>query len=301
MIPALLATLAFSFSAIVGQRVSRQLGGVTANTWRLSLACLILWLIVGPLFMESVRWPSFRLLLISGVIGFGIGDLALFLAYPLLGARLTVLVVMSTACLWGGAADWVMLGTKLPIGLIGAVILILIGLGIALTRPDEKFSWNRGIVFALIAGFGQGVGGTVSRVAQQTALANGYEINGLTQAAQRALGGWALVFLVFLWLQNIQKRRAAELPSAVPEKKFKHKPFWIFLSALTGPVIGVSCMQWALYDLGSSALVSAVTALSPLMIIPLAKIIDKESPHLRSVWGSVVSIMGVMLVAYLRR
>jgi drug/metabolite transporter (DMT)-like permease len=79
-----------------------------------------------------------------------------------------------------------------------------------------------------------------------------------------------------------------------------HAGFWLVTAALFGPVIGVSCMQWALQVLESSALVVAITATSPLVILPLARWMDNDRPTRLALAGTVVSVTGVILVGFAR-
>ncbi|MGI8602942.1 MAG: EamA family transporter [Verrucomicrobiales bacterium] len=279
MLPAILTTICFAFSAVCGLRLSRLLGGISANFWRLLVAVLILSALTLVLFPHSLRRETFGWLFVSGVIGFGIGDVGLFLAYPHLGSRLTLLVLMCFGCFFSAAGDWIILGTRLNLAEGMSVTVILAGVILALHRPHEPVRLNRGVFFAVLAGWGQGFGAVLSRIAQNSAEKHGFDVNGISQAAQRAVGGLLIGGLVYAALRATQKRslRTAmenrlPLPEAVgakggaatkpPARRKKHVGFWLAGAALFGPVIGVSCMQWALEVLKSSALVVAITATS---------------------------------------
>ena len=94
MLAAFLTTLLFATSAICGYRTSRQIGGVEANFWRITLATIFLtaWAFTfGAGFAGAPGW-----FILSGLFGIGLGDSAFFQALPRLGSRRTVLM---TQCL----------------------------------------------------------------------------------------------------------------------------------------------------------------------------------------------------------
>src|SRR2546428_13971561 len=86
MLAALLTTILFSLSAVCGRQLSHHLSGTRANLVRLLLGAAMLgaW---SHLFGFGLGGAGFPLLFVSGCIGFGIGDLALFQTYPRIRAR----------------------------------------------------------------------------------------------------------------------------------------------------------------------------------------------------------------------
>jgi drug/metabolite transporter (DMT)-like permease len=310
MLAAILTTFCFAVSAVCGQRLSRLLGGITANFWRLLLATTILALMTILFWPASVRRETFGWFFLSGMIGFGIGDVGLYLAYPHLGSRLTILVLMCFGCFFSAAGDWLILGTRLNSAQGVSVIVILTGIILALHRPHEPLRFNRGLFFAVVAGWGQGFGAVISRIAQDAAAAEGFSVNGISQAAQRAVGGLLIGGLVYAAVRTAKHQRqvdpavidagSAILPIATPPRRKKHLTFWLVTAALFGPVIGVSCMQWALDVLKSSALVVAITATSPLVIVPLARWIEGDKPSPRALIGTILGVAGVVLAGLAR-
>jgi drug/metabolite transporter (DMT)-like permease len=323
VLPAILATICFAFSAVCGQRLSRLLGGITANFWRLFLATVILALMTALFWPASVRHETFGWLFLSGIVGFGIGDVGLYLAYPHLGSRLTILVLMCFGCFFSAAGDWLLLGTRLNFVQTLSILVILLGVIMALHRPHEPLiaggtvgtsrlsSFNRGLFFAVVAGWGHGFGAVISRMAQNAAAAGGFSVNGISQAAQRAVGGLLIGGLVYAVVRTAgrQRRRdpaVIDAGSAVlansppPPRRRKHLTFWLVTAALFGPVIGVSCMQWALDVLKTSALVVAITATSPLVIVPLARWIENDKPSPRALIGTFLGVVGIVLAGLAR-
>ena len=79
MFAASLATVLFALSSVAAKRSVTLLGPATANLIRISLATLILGLLAHTLGV-GLGGPSFGWFLVSGIIGFGICDTAIFLA-----------------------------------------------------------------------------------------------------------------------------------------------------------------------------------------------------------------------------
>ena len=73
---------------------------------------------------------------------------------------------------------------------------------------------------------------------------------------------------------------------------------WLLGAALFGPVLGVSCFQWALSG-ASSALVLAVTATAPIIIMPLAAYIEDDRPGWPAFIGAVIAVVGVVWLVLL--
>lgn len=316
MFAALLATVCFAFSAVCGQRLSRLLGSLRGNFWRLVVAAAVLWAVTLAAFAGSVRSETAGWYALSGIIGFGIGDVALFLAYPHLGSRLTILVLMSFGVFFGAVGDWWLLRSPLGWGLGLSVTVVLGGLVLALHRPGESVRSGRGLIYAVIAGWGQGFGAVLSRIAQSIAEQGGFEVHAISQTAQRAAGGLAVAALAFAIGRLVTRRgatrsvpgvveAAANTDGPVAERRVpatyrKNLPFWLAGSALFGPVLGVSAMQWALQVLESSALVVAITATAPLVIMPLARWIEREKTSPRALLGTTITVAGVVMAAFLK-
>src|SRR6185436_603124 len=102
-----------------------------ANIGRLILATLLLGAFAHTLGggFTSASLPWF---IASGVIGMGLGDLAVFAALPLLGSRLTVLMVQCLAAPLAAVGEWLWLGTRLTFAQMLWGVLILAGVAVAI-------------------------------------------------------------------------------------------------------------------------------------------------------------------------
>jgi drug/metabolite transporter (DMT)-like permease len=68
---------------------------------------------------------------------------------------------------------------------------------------------------------------------------------------------------------------------------------WILGNSLAGPALGVGCYQWALSGT-PSGIVLPIVALTPLVVIPLAYVLEGERPSLRSLLGGLIAVAGTI-------
>ena len=192
MFAALLTTVFFSLSAIFATRSIKTVGSTTANLGRLGVALIFLGSYAHA-FGAGFGGAGRGWFLLSGVIGMGLGDLALFAALPRLGSRLTVLMCQCLAVPIAMQAEWMWLGTRLSFSQIGWAFIILAGVAVALmpsrNDPPKVPVTRLGLLFGLLSAVGQGLGAVVSRHAYEVTHAAGGSIDGISAAYQRIAGG----------------------------------------------------------------------------------------------------------------
>jgi len=294
MVAAGLATVLFALSSVAAKRSVTFLGPATANLVRMAVATLVLAALAHG-FGVGLGGPSFGWFVVSGIIGFGICDTAIFLALPRLGAQLTSLMVQCLAAPIAAATEWIWLGTRLTSGqwFAGGVILAGVALALAPRRegsPAAHFGWL-GLGLGAIAAAGQAWGAVLSRHGQLLARDAGQPVDGISVAYQRILAG--LVFTVAWWYWT---RSAGRASAAVDRLPWRPAAPWVLINALSGPSLGVAAYQWALQR-QPTGVVMAITALTPLAVIPLAWWLDRERPSRRSVAGGFLAVGGVVWLA----
>ena len=291
MIAALLTTSFFALSIIFAQRSLTQAGQLQANIGRLIVAALALG-IYAHTVGTGFRSASTGWLLWSGMIGMGLGDLALFMALPKLGSRLSLLITQCLAAPIAAVCEWLWLGTRLTEVEIVLSFVILAGVAFAFmpdrkNPPKVKLHWT-GFVLGLASAAGQGIGAIITRKGSMVALAAGEaQLDGINAAYHRILGGLAITALWFLFRQW---QRNWVRPVDQP---IKPRYGWVVANAMAGPVIGVSCYQWALATT-PSGLVLPIVATSPLLAIPLAWWLEGDRATTRSVIGGGIAVAGVI-------
>lgn len=306
MFAAFLTTILFSLSAVCANRTTRLLGGIAANFWRLLLATALL-AIWAHGWGTGIAGKAFPLFFASGLVGFGLGDLALYQALPRLGSRLSVILVSCLSAPVAAVMEWFWLGTPMSPAQIASGILILVGVAVALA-PSEHLNLSRrvmslGIYFGLLAALGQGIGAVMSRKAFAIASQAGQNVDGITAAYQRILGGVLIAGGGFVLLKLRQRWSAAPEVTAIAlvgtenmNSPWRRAWPWVLLNGLTGPALGVSCYQWALKQHGTGV-VLPIVAITPLVIIPFARYMEGERARPRSLIGGLIAVAGAVALA----
>lgn len=299
MIPAFIAACLFSASVIAASRSARLLGSHEANFWRVAVAVVALGLWAHSVG-RGLGGGAFLLFFLSGCVGFGIGDMALFQALPRLGPRLSSLMINCLAAPFAAVIEWAWLGTRLTLAESLSGLLILGGVALALLpehhQPIPRGARGVGIWCGIIAGFGQGYGAVLSRKAYAAAAAAGEQVDGGTAAYQRILGGLVIVVLPFLWRAAQQwLKPGAPLPAGRSRADRLRAARWVVLNGLSGPTIGVGFYQWALRTT-PSGIVLPITAMTPLLVIPFTYLFEGDRPGRRSLAGAAAAVLGVIFL-----
>ena len=306
MFAALLTTLLFSISAICGHRTSTRLGGVEANFWRIcgALLFLTLW---ANMFGTGTAGAAFSVFILSGLAGIGLGDTAYFQALPRLGSRRTVLLTQCLTAPFAALIEWLWLGTKLNLR------------GNFLHRRDSDRRGHRARARRPFENCPAPVvdrhSGQRHRRARRRAR-RGVEPQGLRRRARggrtsrprhdrlpararrrgrarpRFSGGEMAA------RPPARRRRADEGFLFSRAKNGKLWP-WVLANSLAGQTLGVSCMQWALENT-PTGIVTAIIAMTPIVMLPLARIVEGEKITARSLAGGLIAVAGVIGLTFWR-
>lgn len=296
MLAALATTLLFAVTPVFANRAAGLLGSTRANFWRLLVAAVLLgvWAFGagGGLSGHALGW-----FVAGGVVGFGIGGLAMFQSLPRLGSNLSTLIVQCGSAVVAAALEWLWLGTELRAAQLGFAALTLGGVTIGLLPQSMprgpnpgpsgahrlRGDWTAGLVWAILSAIGQGAGAVISRKAFATAALWHETADPGTAAFQRALGGVAIAALA---LAIVALRRTE------PARDPKRAPGWVACNALTGPVLGVTCYQWALRTT-PAGIVQPIVAAAPLLTVPFALLLEGQCPRPAYYAGALLAVAGV--------
>lgn len=296
MLAAILTTFCFAASAILARRSTVMLGSQSANLARQAVALLLLGLWAHYLG-QGLRGPGLAFFIVSGILGFGLGDIALYEALPRLGAALTVLIVQCLAVPIGAVTEWLWLGTRMSPLQIGGSVVILAGVALAMSPVHEsdipRGHRLPGMAFAIVGALGQAWGAVVSRQGFLLDNKMGIEMDGLSSAYQRLLGG--IVCVALIAGVSILLRRLRNPGVSPPQLPWRRAMPWIIGNALAGPVIGVALYQWGLRD-WPSAIVLSIVSTTPLAVMMLSYLFEKTRPSRRAVIGSSLAVVGVLVL-----
>jgi drug/metabolite transporter (DMT)-like permease len=222
--------------------------------------------------------------------------MALFGALSRIGPRLSILLTQCLAAPIGALAEWLWMGTTLSAADFGCSAVILAGVAVALA-PDHGWEGDRrtfwiGSAFGALAAAGQALGAVVSRKGNTLAELSGMRLDGGTAAYQRIIGGVAVTLLAYLLFRGMRPRKGD-----LDQSKWRKAIPLVVANACAGPALGVACYQWALRTTATGK-VLAIVAISPLVTLLLSWLIDGTRPTQRSIYGSLVAVIGVIGLKY---
>jgi drug/metabolite transporter (DMT)-like permease len=294
MFAAFLTTIFFGFSVIFASRSARILGTLHANFGRMILATLLLaaW---GHLYGTGVGGPALHYFILSGCIGFGLGDIALFEALPRIGPRLTVLLTQCLAAPFAAVFEWTWLRTALTWNELLWSTVVLAGVAIALA-PDRNLAIGTrqlamGSMFGVFAALGQALGAVISRAGYQVSELGNFPIDGGTAAYQRTIGGLFVTGIFFFVMNGWGRSRGVVRSRGETMLAWRHGWPWVVLNGLAGPAIGVGCYQWALLT-EKSALVLPIVATTPVVAMVLSFLFEGDRPSRRAIAGGIIAVAG---------
>ena len=286
---ALLTAVCWTVSSISCEVVSKQVGSTAVNLLKLCLAFVMLsvyaLIVRGRPLPTDATLHNWVWLALSGVAGFVLGDLFLFRAFTIIGARVSMLI-MATAPLLTAVIGWVFLGEQLSGLTLLGMGLTVVGIAVVVLErnPGEgqfKFTYAPlGLLLAFGGAAGQAIGLTLSKYGM-----GGYDAVAATQIRQ--VGGAAGLFVVALAFRNLGRVRPALL-------EWRNLRPLLVGSAL-GSALGVSLSLLAVQHT-SAAVASTLMATPPVLIIPAAVFVFQEKVTGKEVLGAVVAVIGVALL-----
>ncbi|QGU96777.1 EamA family transporter [Clostridium bovifaecis] len=283
---ALLTAIFWTIAAVVFESAGKKVGSSCVNFMKLIFGFLLIGVYTSitrgmflPLDASSRTWTW---LLLSGLVGFVLGDLFLFQAYIEIGSRVSMLV-MSLAPPIAAVISYIVLGEKLTKANIIGMVITIIGIAIVVLKKDDsenkiQFSHPiRGLVFALLGAIGQAGGLVLSKLGMQD-----YNAFAATQIRTIAgICGFAvLIFIMKGWDKVFSALKNISILKTIS------------LGSIFGPFLGVSFTLIAI-QYTSTAVASTITSIVPVLIIPPAILIFKEKITSREILGSIVTIIGV--------
>lgn len=293
-IAALATAFCWTVTGITYQIAGRKIGSVNVNMIRMMIAIVLLssysYFAYGSFLPTNSTTHNIVWLSLSGLVGFVFGDLCLFQAYVLIGARVSMLIMTLSspiAALFG----LLMMGEKLsPISLLG-MALTLIGIAtVILEKPSSttdaesngklKLSYPlKGLLLALGGAFGQGFGLVLSKYG----IGSYNPIQGTEIRAIAALVGFAAVFFVIKqWPKFFQSVKNPKVVGMVA------------VGSVFGPFLGVSLSLFAVQHT-ATGIASTIMSIMPILIIPVSIVMFKEKVTFKEIAGAAIAIVGVAL------
>ncbi len=271
------------------EAAGRRVGSLNVNVLRVAIASVFLavfgylqrglWL---PVDASAHNWIW---LSISGLVGLTLGDICLFRAFVLVGARISALV-MAFVPMISALISWLFLDEVLsPLDRTGMVLttagIVMVVMGKRTNRDGSRSNYSLpGLLMALGGALGQAVGLVFSKYGMGNYDA--FAANHIRLLA--ALAGFVLIFsLTGRW-----RRLAAAT---------RHRSGMAFttLGSFFGPFLGVSLSLYAVQHT-QVGIAATIIALVPIFIIPPSMLLKREKIGPRDVIGAAVAVGGSALL-----
>jgi drug/metabolite transporter (DMT)-like permease len=295
--------VAFSWTAtaLLSEFGSKRLGNLTLNVLRMGLALLfslvLFGVVTGNPLPAGVPAEACGWMLLSGLVGYVIGDFCLFQCYILIGSRFGQLF-MTLAPLSAALMAWITLGQQMKPMSIVAMLVTLFGIGISvLGRGNHhmvslKLPLN-GVLFAIGAAMCQGIGLVLSKIGMDH-----YDVASMAKAGvsewlipfsanfYRCIAG-IIGFTILLYFRD----GIGHLREAMHDRKGLTVAI---ATTIFGPFVGVGFSLMAV-QYTAAGIASTLMAMTPIIILLPSYWLFHEKITWKAVLGAFISVIGVSL------
>ena len=294
--------VAFSWTAtaLLSEMGSKRMGNVTLNFVRMAIAlifsAILFWVVTGSPLPAKASTEAYMWMMLSGLVGYVIGDFCLFQCYIIIGSKFGQLF-MTLAPITAAIMAWITLGQELRATAIIAMALTLTGIAITvLGRGDNNHKLSlklplNGVLFAIGAAVCQGVGLVLSKIGM-----NHYEASMTEPCQSWILPFYANVFRCIAGIVGFALLLAFHEGFGSLRRNITDRTSMTVatLTTIFGPFVGVGCSLLAV-QYASAGIASTLMALTPIIIILPAWWLFKQPITLKSVIGALISVAGVSL------
>ena len=291
--------VAFSWTAtaLLSEFGSKRLGNLTLNVLRMALALLfsvvLFGVVTGNILPPGASAEACGWMLLSGLVGYVIGDFCLFQCYIIIGSRYGQLF-MTLAPLSAALMAWVMLGQQMTLMSILAMLVTLFGISISVLGRGEHHKVSlklplNGILFAIGAAVCQGVGLVLSKIGmdyyEPSASMPEWLVPFSANFYRCVAGIIGFTFLLYY------RDGMAPLREAMHDKKGLSVAT---ATTIFGPFVGVGFSLMAV-QYTAAGIASTLMAMTPIIIILPAYWLFHEKITWKAILGALISVIGVSL------
>ncbi|WP_282038585.1 DMT family transporter [Saccharicrinis aurantiacus] len=285
---ALATAVCWTITAIAFELAGKKVGSLPVNLIRLVIAFFIIGIFSyfrkGMFVATDASNELWLWLSISGIIGFVIGDLLLFQAFVVIGARLSMLI-MALSPPMSALLGYFILNENLSfVNMLGMAVTIA-GIAIVVLNKETKSDQVevsypiKGILLAIGGAFGQALGLVLSKYGMKD-----YDPFLSTQIRIiAAIVGFAVLFSVLgIW------------PKVFSALRNKPAMLSISIGSVFGPFLGVSLSLLAI-QYTTTGIAATIMSIVPILIIVPSIVIFKEKVKAKEIIGAVIAVCGVIL------
>ena len=295
--------VAFSWTAtaLLSEFGSKRLGNLTLNVLRMGLALLFSLVLFGAVtgnpLPAGVPAEACGWMLLSGLVGYVIGDYCLFQCYILIGSRFGQLF-MTLAPLSAALMAWITLGQQMKPMSILAMLVTLFGIGISVMGRGNhhmvslKLPLN-GVLFAIGAAMCQGIGLVLSKI--------GMDHYDMASMAKAGVSEWLIPFsanfyrciagIIGFTILLYFRDGIGHLREAMHDRKGLSVAI---ATTIFGPFVGVGFSLMAV-QYTAAGIASTLMAMTPIIILLPSYWLFHEKITWKAVLGAFISVIGVSL------
>ena len=301
--------VAFSWTAtaLLSEFGSKRMGNLTLNVLRMSLALLfslvLFGVVTGNVLPVGASSEAIGWMLLSGCVGYVIGDFCLFQCYIIIGSRFGQLF-MTLAPLSAALMAWITLGQQMTQMSIVAMLVTLFGISISVLGRGEHHKVSlrlplSGVLFAIGAAMCQGIGLVLSKIGMDHYVVSDDMPQWLVPFSAnfyRCIAG-IIGFSLLLCLRKRNSssseggQREASLCTVLHDKKGLSVAT---ATTIFGPFVGVGFSLMAV-QYTAAGIASTLMAMTPIIILLPSYWLFNEKITWRAIIGAVISVFGVSL------
>jgi len=297
----------WAVNSLLFAKAGKRLGAMPLSAIRIAMAVVLLvifhTLLYGSPIPEAtpMQWV---IIMFSGCLGLAVGDFFYFSTLVNLGARRASLI-MGSWPIFAAILAYIFLGEVLGIAIILGIVLVTVGTTwvILEKKPkddnESKLKVNKliqanldkkakkllklGVFTGLIGAFCQAIGYVYAKYGMN--LDGG--IDPLPTTLIRMISAMALVWIIVMALGNWKK-----IQTGIKDLKGMGLAFG---GTFCGPFLGVWLSMIAA-QATKIGIASTLMSLTPILIIPIVLIVDRERISPRSIGGAILAFLGVAIL-----
>lgn len=283
---ALFTAISWTFSSLTFGKISKEYDTQVANFLRVTIGTIMVGFVClfgsRHLFLPTdVTWENLKIISLSGFIGMFLGDLFLFKAYNMIGARVTMLI-MALSPIIVSIIDFLFLGVTLYPIQIFAILITCLGIILVIFKTeDKKISLGfsvKGLLYAFLATLGQSLGVILTKLGSTT-----YDS---LATSQIRLG----VAIFFFGAVVLYEGKARETIKMITSKR----ALSLLLVGTFFSVFGIAALIEA-FKSANASIASTISSTSPIIMIPCSILFYKEKIRKNEIIGAIISVVGLSI------
>ena len=252
----------------------------------IAIAFIFLTFILTKHEFSPVNIMAIMGLVISGLIGIGIGDTAYFRALNSLGARKTLLLETLAPPITAILA-FIFIGEKLNTTIWMGIIITITGIAWVISERnpqniEQSEKTKVGIRWAFLGVISQAIGAVIARYT----LSN-TEISALESALIRLVGGTIIILILMASQQK-------PILSVVKTNWSIKLVIILTVTAFASTYLGIWLQQTA-FKFAPAGVAHTLLATSPLFVLPIVTALGEKISY-RSIMGAIIALVGVSLL-----